>query len=137
MRSGDLRTVFYLLLSAGLATRHGKSHLHHLCREANVFSWSFGGNRLQLKAETHILTDIEAALRTVAHIGSNTAGSLPSLQSKQDLLLMLLDNEHTRLTVWLYPLDHESKYHFYSGRSGSSALNVRESFVSIPDVVGY
>ena len=80
---------------------------------------------MQIKAETHILADIEVALRTVAHIGSKPAGSLQSLQSKQDLLLMLLENEHTRLIVWLYPLDHERKHYFFSGHTGRSTLDVR------------
>ncbi|KAI9800626.1 MAG: phosphatidylinositol-4- kinase [Piccolia ochrophora] len=79
--------------------------------------WSFGGNRLQIKAETHLLADVEAALQVVAHIGST--GSRRGLRDKEELLLMLLSNEQTRLIVWLFPLDHRQRHHFASGNSRS------------------
>ncbi|KAF2671218.1 phosphatidylinositol 4-kinase-like protein STT4 [Microthyrium microscopicum] len=75
--------------------------------------WSFGGNRLQIKAETHLLGDIHTALEKVAYIGAEGFGSRRSLQSKQELLYMLLANEQTRLIVWLHPLDHERKHHLH------------------------
>ncbi|KAJ9668769.1 phosphatidylinositol-4- kinase [Coniosporium apollinis] len=78
--------------------------------------WSFGGNRLQVKAETHILADIQAALQDVAAIGIKPNATLKSLQTKQDLLLMLLANEQSRLMVWLFPLDYEKKHYFTSGQ---------------------
>ncbi|KAI9674504.1 MAG: phosphatidylinositol-4- kinase [Caeruleum heppii] len=83
--------------------------------------WSFGGNRLHIKAETHLLADVEAALRNVAHVGletpsPNNAPNYP-LEAKQDLLFMLLADEQTRLIVWLFPLDHDQRHHFASGRS--------------------
>lgn len=78
--------------------------------------WSFGGNRLQIKAETHVLSDIQAYLPMVMNIGTRTEGSLKSLQGKQDLLSLLLANEQTRLMVWLFPLDYEKKHHFISGQ---------------------
>ncbi|KAF2094163.1 hypothetical protein NA57DRAFT_47196, partial [Rhizodiscina lignyota] len=77
--------------------------------------WSFGGNRLQIKAETHLLTDVQNALKMVQTVGSRPLGSLPSLQQKQELLSMLLADEQTRLMVWLFPLDYHSKHHFTSG----------------------
>jgi phosphatidylinositol 4-kinase len=76
--------------------------------------WSFGGNRLQIKAETHLLGDLQTALEKVAHIGSESFGSRRSLKPKQDLLSMLLASEQTRLMVWLFPLDYERKHHFTS-----------------------
>lgn len=76
--------------------------------------WSFGGNRLQIKAETHLLGDLLDALEKVNHIGLEASGSRKSLKSKQDLLCMLLASEQTRLMVWLFPLDHERKHHFTS-----------------------
>ncbi|TAQ88857.1 hypothetical protein B7494_g2821 [Chlorociboria aeruginascens] len=66
--------------------------------------WSFGGNRLQLKAETHLLTDVSASLRLVAITGSKPTALLKSLQAKEDLLYLLIDSELLRLIVWLYPL---------------------------------
>ncbi|KAF2842827.1 hypothetical protein M501DRAFT_32254 [Patellaria atrata CBS 101060] len=77
--------------------------------------WSFGGNRLQIKAETHVLADVQMLLEKTAHIGSKSEASLKSLQGKQDLLQMLLSSEQTRLMVWLFPLDYEKKHYFASG----------------------
>jgi phosphatidylinositol 4-kinase len=71
--------------------------------------WSFGGNRLQIKAEYFLLGDLQAALEKVAHIGRDTISSRKSLQSKQDLLSILLASEQTRLIVWLYPLDSDKR----------------------------
>lgn len=77
--------------------------------------WSFGGNRLQIKAETHLITDVLNALKLVQHIGSRALGALAALQQKSELLSMLLADEQTRLLVWLFPLDYHSKEHFVSG----------------------
>jgi phosphatidylinositol 4-kinase len=74
-----------------------------------VDRWSYGGNRLQIKAEYFLLGDLQAALEKVAHIGRDTSGSRKSLQSKQDLLSILLASEQTRLIVWLYPLDADKR----------------------------
>ncbi|TID27681.1 phosphatidylinositol 4-kinase-like protein STT4 [Venturia nashicola] len=79
--------------------------------------WSFGGNRLQVKAETHLLEDIRLALEKVQNVGLETVGSRKSLQPKVDLLQLLLGKEHIRLTVWLFPLDHEKKHRFTSGHN--------------------
>lgn len=75
--------------------------------------WTYGGNRLQVKAEVHIMGDIQMALGKVQSIGSSNSGSTKSLQAKQELLLMLLTNEQARLMVWLFPMD-ERKNHFMS-----------------------
>jgi phosphatidylinositol 4-kinase len=73
--------------------------------------WSFGGNRLQIKAEDKILSDVTTELRGVAGIAALAQGSYKSLQAKQDLLQILVDNERTRLRVWLFPLEPERKHH--------------------------
>lgn len=90
-----------------------------------IYRWSFGGNRLQIKAEARLMTDVEIALRAVTPIGHQTVGTLHSLGSKQELLLLLLDNEKTRLEVWLYPIDHERKHLFTSGHASKAPLVVR------------
>ena len=95
----------------------GRSNLLSILVNINgSFRWSFGGNRLQIKAETHVLSDIQAYLPMVTNIGAGTEGSLKSLQGKQDLFSLLLANEQTRLMVWLFPLDYEKKHHFISGQ---------------------
>ena len=50
-------------------------------------------------------------LRGVAGIAALAQGSYKSLQAKQDLLQILVDNERARLRVWLFPLDPERKHH--------------------------
>jgi phosphatidylinositol 4-kinase len=66
--------------------------------------WSFGGNRLQLKAEMRLMADVASALLNVRPIGLKSVGPLTSLLPKEELLTVLLENEQTRLTVWLNPL---------------------------------
>jgi phosphatidylinositol 4-kinase A len=108
------------ILSAGLAwfvvSPKWVKLLSILINVNDSFRWSFGGNRLQIKAETHVLSDIQVYLRMVTNIGAGTEGSLKSLQGKQDLFSLLLANEQTRLMVWLFPLDYEKKHHFISGQ---------------------
>lgn len=67
--------------------------------------WSFGGNRLQLKAEARLLSDVAAALRNVALGGQKPSQLSRTLQAKETLLQILLESEQTRLLVWLYPLN--------------------------------
>ncbi|KAF2014699.1 phosphatidylinositol 4-kinase-like protein STT4 [Aaosphaeria arxii CBS 175.79] len=83
---------------------------------AKAPEWSFGGNRLQIKAETHVLSDIQTQLQVVASVGATAEQSLKSLKAKQELLSLLLANEQTRLMVWLFPLNYEKKHHFTSGQ---------------------
>lgn len=84
----------------------------------NTIRWSFGGNRLQIKAETRLLADVDSALRAVALVGSKTVGVCQTLTTKQDLLQLLLENEQLRLVVWLYPLDYGRRHIFSSAHSG-------------------
>ena len=88
--------------------------------------WSFGGNRLQIKAEVQLLADVEAALRAVSVLFAKTTGKLQSLAGKQELLQLLLEDEQTRLVVWLYPLDHERRRIFSSGHNGKVPSDVSQ-----------
>ena len=80
----------------------------------SVGRWSFGGNRLQIKAETRLMADVDLALRAVAQVGLRAEGGLQALDVKVELLHILLDNEQMRLAVWLYPLDHQRRHVFSS-----------------------
>ncbi|KAL8770718.1 MAG: hypothetical protein Q9209_003585 [Squamulea sp. 1 TL-2023] len=82
--------------------------------------WSFGGNRLQIKAESRLIADVELALRAVAGVGTERIGPLLPLVRKQELLQLLLENEQMRLVVWLYPLDHEKRHIFSASRPGKT-----------------
>jgi phosphatidylinositol 4-kinase len=82
---------------------------------ANPPRWSYGGNRLQIKAEKHLLSDVQVALSKVDRIGLQASGSRKALVAKVELLQILLGDEITRLTVWLFPLDHERKHHLRPG----------------------
>ena len=66
--------------------------------------WSFGGNRLQLKAETRLLADVAAAFRSVQMVAEQPAALIKSIKAKETLLLALIESELSRLAVWLYPL---------------------------------
>ncbi|KAH8726282.1 hypothetical protein GQ44DRAFT_826007 [Phaeosphaeriaceae sp. PMI808] len=78
---------------------------------AQAPQWSFGGNRLQIKAETHILANVQATLDSLGKI--TVVGDVGlKLKAKQDLLSVLIANEQSRLLVWLFPLDHTKKHHF-------------------------
>ncbi|KFA64117.1 hypothetical protein S40285_00875 [Stachybotrys chlorohalonatus IBT 40285] len=67
--------------------------------------WSFGSNALQLKTEVRLLADVITALNMVAPIGAHAVGNVRSLQAKEQLLHMLLENEQSRLLVWISPLN--------------------------------
>jgi phosphatidylinositol 4-kinase len=73
---------------------------------------------LQIKTEDRLLHDIENLLRSTSSIGISSAGPLKSLEGKQELLLFLIENERSRLKVWLSPLDVERR-HYLSGGSGT------------------
>lgn len=90
------------------------------------YSWSFGGNRLQIKAETRLMEDVYVALQAVSSTGLATTGTLRSLGNKEELLLALLDNEQMRLEVWLYPLDHDRRHLFPSLRFHKAHSEVSE-----------
>ncbi|KAK0730577.1 hypothetical protein B0H67DRAFT_639064 [Lasiosphaeris hirsuta] len=73
--------------------------------------WSFGSNNLQLKTEIRLISDVMAALKGTANIGAQAVGSIKSLVSKEKLLQLLLENEQSRLYVWVHPLDEPPKSH--------------------------
>ncbi|KAL6403051.1 Phosphatidylinositol 4-kinase stt4 [Ilyonectria robusta] len=67
--------------------------------------WSFGSNLLQIKTEIRLISDVITALQHVSLMGSQPAGNTKSLQSKEQLLELLLKNEQSRLVVWVNPLN--------------------------------
>ncbi|KIH86276.1 phosphatidylinositol 4-kinase [Sporothrix brasiliensis 5110] len=77
---------------------------------SGTLKWSFGSSNLQLKTEIRLLSDVLAAVKAVSFIGSHQGTTATkSLQAKEDLLLLLLENEQLRLSVWAYPLNEPSK----------------------------
>lgn len=81
--------------------------------------WSYGGNKLQVKAEVQVMSDVILAVQAVTSIGAKILPPLQSLQAKQDLLLHLLQNEITRLNVWLSPLGQDTPHTTY-GHQGKA-----------------
>ncbi|KAK5987368.1 Phosphatidylinositol 4-kinase STT4 [Cladobotryum mycophilum] len=65
--------------------------------------WSFGSNILQLKTEHRLISELLAAFKAVSNIGAQTGSNVKSLQSKEQLLIILLESEQSRLTVWVNP----------------------------------
>ncbi|WPH03082.1 Hypothetical protein R9X50_00595600 [Acrodontium crateriforme] len=77
--------------------------------------WSFGSNRLQVKAEVKVLGDVSSLLQSISAMGSRATNARVSLQKKQELLEQLIQHEVGRLTVWITPL-----------ATGSGNNNVKE-----------
>ncbi|KAF2169090.1 hypothetical protein M409DRAFT_21101 [Zasmidium cellare ATCC 36951] len=71
--------------------------------------WSYGSNRLQVKAEVKLLNDVANLMKALAGIGARSSRTLPGLQAKQELLAHLISHEIGRLTVWIGPLGQESR----------------------------
>lgn len=94
--------------------------------------WSFGGNRLQIKAEDKVLSDVASALANVSNVACHTLGPYKSLQAKQDLLYTLLENERSRLKVWLYPLDQERKHYIPQSSGSRNFMEVRWPYLQHP-----
>jgi phosphatidylinositol 4-kinase len=90
--------------------------------------YSYGGNRLRIKAEIHLMSDILKALRLVEKIGDKATVSKRSLRSKQELLILLLENEQERLSVWLYPMDHQKRHHLLAHHTRT---NLEPIFASV------
>ncbi|THX33908.1 phosphatidylinositol 3 [Aureobasidium pullulans] len=86
--------------------------------------WSFGGNKLQVKAEVQVISDVIVAIQTSASLGARMLPPMQSLQAKQELLLQLLQNEITRLNVWLSPLGQDTPNSIYGqqGKANDSAI---------------
>ncbi|KAH1277842.1 hypothetical protein KXW98_004094 [Aspergillus fumigatus] len=82
--------------------------------------WSFGGNRLQVKAEDQILDDVSRYLRRLSGVPSHTRDNFKPLQLKYDLLQLLIEHERSRLRVWLYPLEGDRKHFQISGNRNSA-----------------
>jgi phosphatidylinositol 4-kinase len=94
---------------------HSKSLYSNLTACADVRRWSFGGNRLQIKAETQVLSDVQSYLEALGRVATVADSASRQVKAKQDLLSVLISNEQTRLMVWLFPLDNGKKHHFTSG----------------------
>jgi phosphatidylinositol 4-kinase len=86
--------------------------------------WSFGGNKLQVKAEVQVMSDVILALQAVASMGAKMLPPMQSLQAKQDLLLHLLQNEITRLNVWLSPLGQDTPHTIYGQQGKANDVSI-------------
>ncbi|EHK26469.1 uncharacterized protein TRIVIDRAFT_35879 [Trichoderma virens Gv29-8] len=101
----------------------GKILAAGLCWFRNSPRWSFGSNLVQLKTEFRLISDVLSAMKVVAPIGANTSG-VNSLRSKELLLQLLLENEQSRLTVWISPLSQHHAHltiHHNSSKAATEA----------------
>jgi phosphatidylinositol 4-kinase len=80
--------------------------------------WSYGSNKLQLKAEVKLLSDITRALQRVSSIGTRSHATMCSLQNKEELLQLLLAHESQRLAVWINPLVSDARAIAGPGQQG-------------------
>lgn len=103
----------------------------------NAPKWSFGSNLLQIKTEIRLITDVITAVKAVGFIGAHSVGtfrSLQALQSKEQLLLLLLENEQSRLTVWVYPLSEPPQRPSTLVHSGKGAIEVCSLYINEDEV---
>ena len=77
---------------------------------SNAPQWSFGSNVLQLKTEVRVIADVLAAMKAVSFIGAHAVGNVKSLQAQEQLLQLLLENEQSRLLVWVSPLNQQGNH---------------------------
>lgn len=89
--------------------------------------WSYGSNKLQLKAEVKLLSDVTQALQRTANTGSGTNVALGSLHGKQELLQLLLAHESQRLGVWINPLASDARAIAGPGQQGQA---IRDTTIS-------
>ncbi|EPS43151.1 hypothetical protein H072_2952 [Dactylellina haptotyla CBS 200.50] len=68
--------------------------------------WSYGGSRMQLKAESAIMKEVAQAVQSLTAVGN---ANVKGLELKQELLLLLLENEQARVTTWISPLEAPRK----------------------------
>lgn len=67
-------------------------------------AWSFGGNRLQVKAEVKVMQDVLDMLAVTKPVGTTSVSGRGNNEQKEALLEALLHSEISRLHVWLHPL---------------------------------
>ena len=84
--------------------------------------WSFGSNKLQLKAEVKVLNDVAASL-AASGIASRYSHTIAPVQMKQDLLQRLIAHEIGRLVVWINPVRDD----FRSILSAGQQINVKDT----------
>ena len=71
-------------------------------------AWSFGGSRLQLKAEVQVLQGVRMALQETRHLGKSNSSRRKDAAPRTTLLEILIESEIVRLNVWLYPVKQEA-----------------------------
>ncbi|CAK7204679.1 Phosphatidylinositol 4-kinase stt4 [Sporothrix eucalyptigena] len=105
---------------------------------ASKLKWSYGSSNLQLRTDIRLLSDVMAAVKAVSYIGAHhqsaSGATTKSLQAKEQLLILLLENEQMRLSVWAYPLSEPGKthpHHLAITHSGSSNKGVIEAIVPL------
>ncbi|CAK7217562.1 Phosphatidylinositol 4-kinase stt4 [Sporothrix bragantina] len=108
---------------------------------AGSLKWSFGSSNLQLKTEIRLLSDVMAAVKAVSYVGgvaashqstaSTASSAVKSLQAKEQLLLLLLENEQMRLSVWAYPLHDNGKTHPHLALTHNNSKGAIEALVPL------
>lgn len=67
--------------------------------------WSFGGNKLQLKADIKVLAEVAGTVETMISSCPPATSSRRALLPRFELLSALVQDEIHRLAVWLSPLE--------------------------------
>jgi phosphatidylinositol 4-kinase len=96
--------------------------------------WPFGGNKLKLRADVVLLKDIALRLYNMR--------TKPMLSPKRDLLLLFMNDELTKMSAWLDPLQSETSYRDGFGKkivkqSSISAERIHDFWAISPQLVVY
>jgi len=95
---------------------------------AHAPRWTFGGNRIQTKAECQLMSDVIAMITMTSHVARERDSWLASLPEKEQLLIILLESEIARLQVWLAPLGPDQKQNYMHTRK---TTNIPPALVKI------
>lgn len=94
-------------------------------------AWSFGGNRLQVRAEVKVMQDVLIMLTTTKAVGLSGPVGKRDNDQKLSLLEILIHSEIGRLNVWLYPLGPPNQD---TGVSGNIASYARTAWLENPSL---
>ncbi|ODV60802.1 1-phosphatidylinositol 4-kinase STT4 ASCRUDRAFT_58515 [Ascoidea rubescens DSM 1968] len=88
-------------------------------------SWPLGNNLLKIKTDMNLLIEVGLIIKNLAFVKSFSKNMLRILSTKRDLLLLFMDNEISKMSIWLTPLDPQDA----SGMLLDSDLTINESLI--------
>ncbi|CAN6609478.1 phosphatidylinositol 4-kinase Stt4p [Trichomonascus vanleenenianus] len=82
--------------------------------------WPYGGNRLKLRSDVSMLKDIAQKLSNVS-VSTSKYNTREMLSEKRELLLMFMNDELSKMSTWLDPLQVGPSYREFGKKLVSSS----------------